>query len=41
MLSARESDMERRARELKAADVHLARVRDGRGYIDCTNRREQ
>ncbi|KAI9055572.1 hypothetical protein LZ554_000518 [Drepanopeziza brunnea f. sp. 'monogermtubi'] len=41
MLNARESDMERRARELKAADVHLARVRDGRGYIDCTNRREQ
>ncbi|KAJ5054320.1 uncharacterized protein L3040_000596 [Drepanopeziza brunnea f. sp. 'multigermtubi'] len=41
MLTARESDTERRARELKAADVHLARVRDGRGHIDCTNRREQ
>lgn len=38
---ARHSDAERRAREWKAADEHLARVRDGRGYIDCTNRQKQ
>lgn len=30
-----ESEHERPLRELKKADEHLARVRDGRGYVNC------